>query len=204
MIPLRADGRAELVAHDELAALSWPRLIAWCYTTGRYTIATTELVCWLHDQIGGQRAIEVGAGAGDLGYHVGIPQSDSGLQTDPDLRRFYAFLGQRAVTPPPDVERLTANDAVMKYEPDMVIASWLTQRYQPGDEGRIGSSIGGADEFDIVERATYIHIGNLNAHHQKRILALKHKELKPPWLWTRGQRPELNRIWIWERGARAA
>jgi hypothetical protein len=43
---------------------------------------TVELVAWLHDRIAGRKAIEIGAGMGDLGYHLGIPQTDSYAQIE--------------------------------------------------------------------------------------------------------------------------
>lgn len=205
MISLLLNGRTELVPAAQLADSDPLELIRWCYANARYGLVTTELVAWLRTIIDGRHAIEVGAGCGDLGFHLGIHMTDSSVQTSPEMRALYAILGQRVTVPPVDVERLDAAQAVAKHRPQVVVASWLTQRYQPGDRGRrTGSSIYGVDECALIESVeTYVHIGNLRVHGDKRALRLPHRCYDFPWLWSRSQWPELNRIWVWDRAARA-
>ncbi len=41
-----------------------------------------------------------------------------------------------------------------------------------------------------------------HVHSKKRILALPHETLAPPWLVSCGWYPEHDRIWIWKRQRR--
>jgi len=208
VIDLLPTGHARIATAAQLARAPRLDLISWCHATARYTIVTLELLEWLSTMIAGRWAIEICAGQGDLGYHLGVPMSDSAMQTGPEMQVLYKLMMQQTPTdPPPDVERMDAIAAVHKYRPRVVIGSWVTQLYKDGDEGppKIGSSIYGVDEFEILRVCeTYIHIGNLAVHKDKRILELPHDEYEFPWLWSRAQRPELNQIWVWNRPQIAA
>lgn len=187
----------------ELAALPWLALVKWCYKTARYGLVTRELVEWLKEAIGGRKAVEVAAGQGDLGFALGIPMSDMAVQTTPEMTLLYTLAGQATTSPPPDVERIHAMQALAKYKPQVVVASWMTQKWVNGDtEKSIGSSVYGVDECRLIGLVeTYIHIGNVSVHHDKRALTLPHKEYAFPWLWSRAQQPELNRIWVWDKAS---
>jgi len=211
MSPILINGRIAARPAAELAALPWPALVDWCYRNARYTLVTHELVAWLGEQIAGRTAIEIGAGQGDLGFALDIPMTDSGLQTDHLMALLARASGSAPTNPPPDVERLDAAAAVAKYRPQVVIGSWITQLYRPGDDGppgdagppKIGSSIYGVDEIALIDSVeTYIHIGNRLVHGDKRALAVPHSEHSFPWLWSRTQAPEWNRIWVWNREQR--
>ncbi len=71
-----------------------------------------------------------------------------------------------------------------KYKPDVVVGCWVTQLYQPGDEGppkKIGSSVYGIDEFDLLDHCqTYLFAGNRLVHGDKRILKREHEEHELP------------------------
>ncbi|HEY3283412.1 MAG TPA: hypothetical protein VGN26_14180 [Armatimonadota bacterium] len=55
-----------------------------------YQFPTRELVLWLQELIRGRRAIEIGAGNGWLGWHLGIPMTDSYQQSEhPDTMLYY-------------------------------------------------------------------------------------------------------------------
>lgn len=188
-------GRVRVRAAEDFRKAPRWILSTWCHLRARYSLPTRELLDWLQDWIGGRTAIEVGAGMGDLGLRLGIPMSDSAVQVlEPDLRRYYSVLGTAPTDPPADVERIDANAAVQKYRPDVVIASWLTQRYQPGDEGdgagrpKVGSSVYGPDEFAILAGCrVYIHIGHDGTHHDKRLLGRPHQCFRFPGLVSRGR-----------------
>src|ERR1700730_3374933 len=79
---LLPNGRLRLMPTPDLLAFGLPRLQAWCVLRARYQLVTRELVQWLSDRIAGRPALEIGAGMGDLGWHLGIPQTDLGLQGD--------------------------------------------------------------------------------------------------------------------------
>lgn len=195
--------RIRRIAAKELERVSHVRLRVWCHQRSRYLVPTAELVDWLEALIGGRPALEIGAGMGDLGRLLGIRMTDSAVQvTDPEMILYYALSSQPPTNPPPDVERLEAVAAVEKYRPRVVIASWVTQLYQPGDERPpvVGSSIHGVDERKILSMVeTYVHIGNLAVHHQKRIFDQSHQTFRPSFLFSRGTDSAANVIHVWNR-----
>jgi hypothetical protein len=83
----------------------------------------------------------------------------------------------------------------------VVVGSWVTQwidPHLPPPPG--GGNVHGIREDEIVASGVeYILIGNRSVHGDKRIMQLPHEELAFPWLRSRSQRPELNRIWRWNR-----
>ena len=121
--------------------------------------------------------------------------SDSFLHADPSMNAMYRLLGQTPTLPPPDVERLTSIEAVIKYKPQVVIGDWVTE-LGVGTDGK--SNPCGTDEEAILNTgAIYIHIGNADPHGKKRILERPHLEYEYPWLLGRGINHNLSRIWVW-------
>jgi hypothetical protein len=168
----------------------------WCMRNARYGLPTTELVEWLMKLIGGRTVIEVGAGQGDLGAALGIPMSDNYCQQRPELIEYYARLGQAPTNPPLGVEMIEASDAISKHKPQVVVASWLTHRFN-GETGNMY----GPDENDFLdgEVETYVHVGNENVHGSKSILRFKHEEIRSPWILSRAADQSKNVIWVWNR-----
>ncbi len=171
----------------------------WANRRARYGLPTKELIAFLKQVIGGRKAIEIGAGHGDLGRHLKIPMTDSYVQMLPEMQLLYRAQGQVPIEPPREVKRLEAMEAVLKYRPKVVVASWVTQLWQPGDtENVVGSFAYGADELKLLRYVeTYVFIGNRNPHKDKRILKIPHKEYQFPWLVSRAYDPAQNLIWIW-------
>ena len=197
---LTPEGRIKLLPAAEFQSVPREQLMLWCNRTARYGIPTLELVRWLKGQIGNRSAIEVGAGNGDLGYHLGIPSTDSFIQCSPELRLYYAALGQVPTTPPEDVFRFDAVAAVKKWMPEVVVASWLTRRFVDGKDvpGAAQASVYGPCEEELVRLSrTYIHLGNEGSHGSKTALKLKHREFSFPWLVSRAQEPEKNVVYLW-------
>lgn len=195
-------GRMRLLGVASLREYPHDHLLVWAQKRGRYGFPTRELIARLKTLIGSKRVIEIGAGMGDLGFHLGITMTDSYIQTSPEMQLLYHTMGAKPIEPPPDVERLDAAAAVRKYKPEVVLASWVTQLYQPGDEGppkKIGSSIYGVDEIDILAHcAIYIHVGNTEVHGDKRLLQRPHVELQgEPGLVSRGFDQSKNLIYVW-------
>ena len=192
-------GRLRLLPASFWKALDPELVMRFATVTARWCIVTAELVEWLRERIAGRKAIEIGAGNGDLGFHLGIPQTDSRAhQHDPLVQKRALELGHPLTSPPPDVIKLDALAAVHAMRPEVVVAAWVTQH---------GSSRDGADqsyylavrETTIVREVDYILIGNQSAHGRKRILALPHTEHAPEWLVSRAFHPERDRIWVWKR-----
>lgn len=200
---LDSNGRLKAVPASDLRQIPQVELSVWCQQRGRYTVPSLDLIHWLRERIDGREALEIGAGAGDLGHLLGIRMTDSYVQLEsPDLIIYYGMLGVPPTDPPPDVEKLEALEAVKKYRPQVVIGAWITQIYRYGDEGPppIGSSIYGIDELKIwplVE--TYIHIGHKKVHKDKRLLRFKHREYRPPGVFSKQMDPTGNVVWEWSR-----
>lgn len=200
---LDENGRVKLLPSAFYRQLPHDHIRIWCVQRARYTLPTLELVEWLRDRIGERNAIEVGAGMGDLGYHIPLIMTDSGIQRDPKVRAHYLTMQQAPTSPPPDVYEADAKRAIRKFRPEVVVAAWLTRKFILGRDmpGRAQAFQYGAREEEIVAAATYIHIGNLEQHDEKSILALPHEEVFAPWLVSRAKDQSRNVIWVWEKGS---
>jgi len=198
---LREDGILHLHPAAFYDKIDRNSLKVWCHHNGRYGLPTVELIAYLRQGIGRRRAIEIGAGHGDLAYHLGIPATDNWCQTFPEVKMYYELTGQPVIKYPDRVEKLDAKAAITKYQPEVVIGSWVTQWCDPNDPSQIGKgNMYGIDEEGIVAAGiSYIVIGNIAVHGDKRILKLPHEELSFPFLKSRASKPGLNRIWIWSR-----
>jgi hypothetical protein len=168
----------------------------WASLRARYTLPTIELVQWLNERIGTATALEVGAGMGDLGYYLGIPQSDSAMQSSDQMRAFYKLIMQATTDPPSTVMREDAVESVKKHRPDVVIASWLTQKQLEGES--TGNPFGPDEEEILHHCKTYIHIGNDDTHGEKRILKHPHHVIRADWIVSRAARPANNNITVWK------
>jgi hypothetical protein len=171
----------------------------WAHHNSRYGFPTVELIDWLVDEIKDRFAIELAAGKGDLGRCLNIIQTDSYIQTTPQVKSLYAMMGQPIVEPPESVLEYEALAAVKGLKPDVAIASWLTQLVEEEEcTSDTQGSVYGGDEIQIIAHVKkYIHIGNEEVHGDKKALALPHKKLKFPWLVSRGEDQSKNVIYIW-------
>lgn len=178
-----------------------PELVTFIgHAAARWCIVTTELVEWLRDRIAGRKAIEIGAGYGDLGFHLGIPQTDSYAHvTDPAAIQKAALFQHPLTRPPKDVRKLDGLAAVHACRPEVVVAAWVTHQGINGDGYYLG-----VRETALVREADYILIGNEAVHHRKPILALPHETHAPPWIVSRALHPALDRIWVWKKQKRRA
>lgn len=191
---LDESGRIRLLPSSAYQEIDPILLRAWCCTSSRYGIPTIELIDWLKEIIGSRTAIEVAAGNGDLGWHLGILSTDSYLQTSEAIQQIYEGMAQATTKPTPDVEKCEAVAAVKKHKPEVVIASWLTQKKR-GDSD--GNPFGAEEERILKCCKTYIHIGNAVVHGSKRILDQRHKSYYFPWLVSRAEFPDQNVIYVW-------
>src|SRR3989304_2203041 len=92
----------------------------WCVKNGVYQMPTCELIAWLQQEINGRSAIEICAGRSCLGRYLGIHMVDNYMHCLPEMNFMYSMLGQQPTQPLDDVERLDANKAVLKYQPQAV------------------------------------------------------------------------------------
>lgn len=191
-----------LFAASVFAALPPGHLRVWCHQRARYGLPTMELVQWLRDRIAGREVIEIGSGNGDLGYLAGIRETDSYIQQTPELRLYYGLTGQPPTNPPATVRKIDALQAIAKFKPRVVVASWFTRKFEAGQdrEGEAQANIYGVREEEIVAQVeTYIHIGQESVHAQKTIRALPHETIKLSGLLSRTADQGTNMIQVWER-----
>lgn len=195
---LMENGKIKPMFAREYKNYSWDDFRIFCHKNGRYGIPTIELLDYIRDLIGGRPAIEIGAGAGDLGHHLGIKMTDSKQQEDESIKKIYDAMGQPVIKYPDDVEKLEALEAVYKYKPKVVLASWITP-YAP-HEMPYGSNPFGIKEDKILKLVeTFIIIGNMDIHFDKPIRQFEHKTVHAPWIISRAKNQDNNCIFIWDK-----
>jgi hypothetical protein len=188
------NGVMRLLPAARLDAIPNQALRMWCHNHARYGLPTAELIEWLQFFVKSYKAIEIGSGCGDLAFHLGIPATDSRMQERPEIRAWYDFLQHPAVVCPPFVETLDATQAIAKYKPDLVIASWVTQWSEEGDDG---NPFGVVEELIPACGVTYLFIGHPRVHGRKRIMRLRHEEYRLPFLRSRATDQSQNTVYIW-------
>ena len=203
---IEMSGAVRCVDAESLQALPPRVLQMWAVQNGIYAFPTTQLVTFLGlliggevvngARLGGNRTIEIGAGNGGLAKALGIPATDSMIQADPTMRSVYGAFRQAPVGYGSHVMPLEALAAVEMFQPHTVVASYVTQKWLPGDTEGFTY---GVDEVALLRRVrSYILIGSDSVHSHKRIMALPHRTIRAPWLVTRTEHPRDNAIWIWE------
>lgn len=166
-------------------------------THGLYGLPTQELVDWLKEKINGRSAIEIGAGHGALASALGIPATDSRMQEEPAIAALYAGMGQPVVRYGENVEKLDAAEAVARYRPQVVVASWVTHKYLETRHIAGGNMFGVSEEDVIASCEAYIFIGNSKVHAGKSIWNLPHSRIEPDWLFSRASNGSPDFIAIW-------
>ena len=194
------DGLVEPFPSSTLDHVPPEHIMLWCAKNAVYQLPTIELIDWLREHCGiekGFRAIEICAGKSGIGRALGIPSTDSYAQVaDPFIQVYYQMLGQPIVEPPDYVEKIDANEAVKKYKPNVVIGSWVTQRWL-SEEDKDGNMYGPLEEEWVDAGTMYVHIGNKAVHGTKRILDRPWNGYHYPWLRSRAHDPRQNYIWQW-------
>lgn len=194
---LDSDRRIKLLPASTWQSIDPIELRLWCHSRAIYSIPTIELIDWLREQIAGKTAIEVGAGNNCLGWHLGIPTTDSYIQqNDPVVRKFYELTRQPITSPHPETQQYEACEAVKRFKPEVVIASWLTEKWNPATEN--GSDYGTDETWLIQNVEKYIHIGNHKIHGNKTVRDFDHTVYQPDWLVSRASCPDQNAIYVWQ------
>lgn len=174
----------------------------WCNRRAIYGLPTTELIDWLREFIGDRTAIEVCSGNGVFGRALDIPRTDNWLQADnPEVILTLMAQKQPLVEYGTDVEKLEAVEAVRKYDPQVVIGSWVTHWIDPHKPMPLGGgSIYGPRENRILNHPSveaYVVIGNTDTHGHKPLLKREHRIVQGPWIHSRARQPENNALFVW-------
>jgi hypothetical protein len=183
----------KLMSWEQYERLLTPMEICWfCWKHGIYQLPTIELIEQIKLYLIGKKilpseCIEIGAGTGQIGRHLGIRMTDNKLQDEPEIREHYAAMGQPVLKYSPDVEKIDANSAVIKYKPRVVLACWVTET------PKLVFGVKEPEMLKHIER--YFFVGNLQTHGDKSIFHKVSGEYYP-WLISRSFHPQDNRIWI--------
>jgi hypothetical protein len=198
---LNEQGQLRVVPASTLASTTPEERMLFGVRHGLYSFPTEELRDYLLARIAGRRAIEIGAGSGVLAKELGIRATDNRQQEDAELKAYYQRLGQPTVAYGDDVEKLDAAAAIAKYKPEVVIACWVTHRFEPSSPERGGSNTG-VDEAGIVAACDeYIFVGNQQVHAAKPIWTLAHERITPDWLYSRAMNGTSEFIAVWSKAA---
>jgi len=195
---LGPDGRLVVHPAEFWQQFTQNEIAVFCVRHAFYCLPTQELVAWLKQEIGTQTALEIGSGNGVLAKSLGIPATDNRMQEWPEIAAHYAAARQPTVKYGPNVVTFTGEEAVQEFKPEVVIAAWVSHRYDPRQPARMGNSHGVVEESILPLVKRYLFIGNMTVHRDKPILGLTHQEYYYRWLVSRAFTPEENFIGVWE------
>ncbi len=161
---LGGDGRMQVLPADFWADTTVAERALFANRAAVYGLPTVELVDRIAGIIDGRDAIEIGAGCGVLADALGIVATDSMQQADPHYRAMYQRLRVPPITYGPNVVKADASEAVRRYRPQVVVASWVTHRYDPARHEAGGNEVG-VDWDDVLAHCqTLIFVGNSYVH----------------------------------------
>ena len=197
------NGVLQVVHADFYRQFDQEQLSVFGHRHGLYVLPTHELIDKLDELIReaspSRSAIEIGAGHGTLGRALGIPCTDSFMQSDPAVASLYKAMGQPVITYGEHVQRLSALEAVKHCRPEVVVAAWVTHLYTEEEHHR-GGNMFGVDEVALLKQIKrYIFVGHNGPHHQKPLF-----DHQPPTaiyldgLFSRAADPLGNEIWVWD------
>lgn len=178
--------------------------IAFCYEAAIYTYPTADLVKFLQQQIADydrDKVLEIGSGSNCLAHYLKIRATDSYLQQEPKIKLYYQRVMRQNTTCNKDplesgVEKLGAIAAIAKYQPRLVIGSWITPLYDKkvgeGNKEGVDYSL----LLSMVER--YIAIGNEEVHEKMFAPFNYTKKIKLPGLISRASVPTADCVYIWD------
>lgn len=213
-----------LIENDTLDTLNYVM-----QALGLYTFPTLELCEWLSSQIDDNpeyephSAIEICGGTGWIGRQLGIPSTDIKNMENPLVQDVMLEQASMPTIYADDVENLEASDAVKKYQPDIVIGSYVTSKqlvdkidrkramtigvYMPSLHGVIEQNLMdiarkevrvGVDVKGICRKVyKVILVCNMRTHRNESYVSLPHQSLSFPWLVTRGDKSQA-RILVFE------
>lgn len=194
-------GRLKILPASFWADTTWQERALFGHRHGLYAFPTTELVTHLNHMIGGRTAIEIGAGNGVLAEALEIPATDSYQQTKAKYRKIYEAAGQPIVPYGTNVKAMDASEAVYKHRPQVVIACWVTERY---DHSRplAGGNEDGVDEQALLDSGieTYILVGADRPHRDKKIWRETHTKEYLPFVYSRAAADGTDFIARWDVG----
>lgn len=166
--PLDDDGNLRIMPASYYAETTREERAMLGHLQGAYVLPTHELIALLSQLIGNRSAIEVGAGNGLIARELRIPGTDNFLQRDnPEVAAYYAKARQPLTRYGADVHPLDAEKAITVFRPSVVVACWLTSKYDPAFHSRGGSVYGPDERAMLAQISEYVFVGNTGAHRHK-------------------------------------
>lgn len=197
---LDASGRLRILPAEFWATTTVQERVALGHRHALYGLPTVELVAYLKDLIGGRPAIEIGSGNGVLAEALGITATDNRMQERPAVRRDLAAFGQPPVRYGDNVIECDARRAIRRFRPEVVVACWVTHKY---DRARhwAGGNVWGVDEERLLDEVgAYVFVGNEQVHKNKVIWARPHTIEYPPFLYSRAHNGSRDFVAVWSGG----
>lgn len=162
-----------------------------------YVLPTTELLDKLDELIGDYKAIEIGAGSGNIGRHLDIKMTDSYQQTlDRETQMVYKIMKQPTMHYPSSVFHADALTAVRRLRPECVIGCYVTHKFRDGMQEGNSKGVDFPRLLQSVKRL--ILVGNKHIHSANPIMALPHEEIYVEGLITRNEDRSADRIFVWD------
>ena len=197
---LDENGRIKELPAVEWLRFPWDELRMFLHEYPVYVLPTTELLDALEDLTEGLKTIEIGAGSGSIGRHLGIKMTDSYLQQDnAQVKMLYQLSGQPVIHYPPDVIKADALTAYRRFKPECILGCYVTHRWR---EGMQNGNMYGVDFerlLPLVKRL--ILVGNKHIHWENPIMAQRHREIDlQGTLITRSEDRTSDRIFVWDSG----
>lgn len=193
------DGRnMRVLPFSEWAKFSWPEIRMLLHQTATYVAPTEELLDFLDELIGDEKAIEICAGNGYIGSNLNIIMTDSyQQQDDKTTRSYYDLMKQPRIKYPPNVIKLEASRAVRQMKPHTVIGCYATHKWRDDTQSGNDKGVDFKDVFSKVQRL--VLVGNLQTHKDNPLMDILHEEIALPGLLTRAADQSLNRIFVWSK-----
>lgn len=192
------NGLVKPLPYKEILSVKRDNFLFWCMKRGVYQYPTIELLEWLKKYIGDKLAIEIGSGNGAFSRWLNIKGTDSKIQETPEIKLLYALQNVATTNPPDDIEKLDALEAIKKYKPEIVIGTYVTNKWKDGDKDGFCNGADHDEFWKLDYLKKYIMVGNKRVHLNHTFLKNKHEEIYEPWLISRSEQT-LNRIFVWEK-----
>lgn len=192
------DGRRmRVLPHSEWMKFSWAKIRTLLHETATYVVPTEELIDYLDELIGDEKAIEICAGNGYIGSNLDIVMTDSYQQQDDKMTiMMYDLMKQPRIKYPASVIKMEASRSVRCMKPHTVIGCYATHKWRDDVQSGNDKGVDFADVFAHVHRL--VLVGHKDTHKHNPMMALPHEEIELPGLLTRAADQSLNRIFIWE------
>lgn len=187
-----------VLPYSEWMKFSWPEIRMLLHETATYVVPTKELIDYLNEIIGNEKAIEICAGNGYIGSNLDILMTDSYQQQDDKMTcLYYDLMKQPRIKYPANVIKLEASDAVRRMKPHTVIGCYATHKWREDTQSGNPKGVDFEDIYSKIQRL--VLVGNLHIHKDNPLMSVPHKEIALNGLLTRSADHSLNRVFIWTK-----